>query len=112
MLLAGCYAVVGFFLRRRRVWARNFAFAFAAVSLFAFPVGTALGAFVVLCIDRANRAGVCPGRVRIARATLPAAAEDEAPFSASSRNSPPSTRAERRRFRASFRTPCRSRRAG
>ena len=57
-LLAGCYAVIGYFLRRYRMWARNFAFAFAAVSLFAFPVGTALGAFVILCIDRANRANV------------------------------------------------------
>lgn len=57
-VLAGCYALVGYFLRRYRVWARNFAFAFAAVSLFAFPIGTALGALVVLCIDQANRANV------------------------------------------------------
>lgn len=66
--LAGCYVVVGYFLRRYHVWARNFAFAFAAVSLFAFPVGTALGAFVILCIDQANRANVfqkAPGRVLI-----------------------------------------------
>ena len=59
-ILAVCYAVVGYFLRRYRVWARNFAFAFAAVSVFAFPVGTVLGALIVLCIDRANRAGIFP----------------------------------------------------
>ena len=58
VLLAACYVVIGYFLRRYRVWARNFAFAFAAVGLFAFPVGTALGALVVLCIDQANRASV------------------------------------------------------
>jgi hypothetical protein len=57
-LLAVCYVAVGFFLRRRRVWARNFAFAFASVSLFAYPVGTVLGAIVLVCIHRANRARV------------------------------------------------------
>lgn len=69
-VLAACYAVVGYFLRRYRVWARNFAFAFAAVSLFAFPGGTILGVLVVLCIDRANRGRVFPTR----RRTVPAAA--------------------------------------
>ncbi len=65
-VLAACYAVVGYFLRRYRVWARNFAFAFSAVSLFAFPVGTILGVLVALCIDRANRVRVFPTRRRAA----------------------------------------------
>ncbi len=65
-VLAACYAVVGYFLRRHRVWARNFAFAFSAVSLFAFPVGTILGLLVVLCIHRANRRRVFPTRRRAA----------------------------------------------
>ena len=64
-VLAACYAVVGFHLRRYRLWARNFSFAFAAISLFVFPVGTALGALIVFCIERANRAGVFP-RLRAA----------------------------------------------
>ncbi len=67
-ILAVCYAFVGYFLRRYRVWARNFAFAFAAVSVFAFPVGTVLGALIVVCIDRANRAGIFPKRPRLAAA--------------------------------------------
>jgi hypothetical protein len=71
-LLAGCYAGVGYFLRRYRVWARNFAFAFSAVIVFAFPVGTALGALVVLCIERANRSG--------AFGTRPIAAAPAAPL--------------------------------
>jgi hypothetical protein len=61
-VLAVSYAIVGFHLRRYRIWARNFAFAFAAVGLFFFPVGTVVGALIVLCIDRANRAGVFPPR--------------------------------------------------
>lgn len=73
-VLAACYAVVGFHLRRYRLWARNFSFAFAAISLFVFPVGTALGALIVFCIDRANRAGVFP---RL-RAPVPAEATAEA----------------------------------
>jgi len=77
-LLAGCYSTVGFFLRRRRIWARNFAFAFATVSLFAFPVGTALGALILLCIDRANRAGVFGPR-RAAPARVAPAEADAAP---------------------------------
>jgi hypothetical protein len=63
-ILAVCYAFVGYYLRRYRLWARNFAFAFAAVSVFAFPAGTVVGALIVLCIDRANRAGVFPSRPR------------------------------------------------
>jgi hypothetical protein len=59
-VLAVCYAIVGFHLRRYRLWARNFAFAFAAVGLFFFPVGTVLGALIVLCLDRANRARLFP----------------------------------------------------
>jgi hypothetical protein len=81
-LLAVSYTVVGYFLRRYWVWARNFAvafaFAFAAVSIFAFPVGTVLGGLVVLCIDRANRAGVFPVR-RPAPAPAPRVAVEEAP---------------------------------
>src|SRR5262245_52491480 len=61
-LLALCYAAAGYFLRRYRLWARNFAFAFAAVGLFFFPVGTVLGSLIVVCIDRANRAGLFPSR--------------------------------------------------
>ena len=57
-VLAASYVLIGFFLRRYRVWARNFAFAFAAVSLFAFPAGTILGVLVVLCIVRASRSRV------------------------------------------------------
>ena len=73
--LAGSYAAVGFHLRRYRVWARNFAFVFSAIGLFFLPVGTVLGAVVVLAIDRANRAGLFP-----ARPTQPEAAEaDERP---------------------------------
>ncbi|MFY9551799.1 MAG: hypothetical protein WAU32_11650 [Thermoanaerobaculia bacterium] len=80
-LLAACYAVVGFYLRRYRLWARNFAFAFAAISLFFFPVGTVLGASIVLCIDRANRAKVFPQRLHAApAAALAAAAEENAPL--------------------------------
>ena len=61
-VLAICYAVVGFHLRRYRLWARNFAFAFAAIGLFFFPIGTVLGAGMFFCIDRANRAGLFPTR--------------------------------------------------
>jgi hypothetical protein len=78
-LLAACYANVGFHLRRYRLWARNFAFAFAAISLFALPVGTLLGSLIVLCVDRANRAGVFPLR-RPAPAVPPAAIEENAPL--------------------------------
>ncbi len=59
-VLAVCYAVIGYHLRRYRLWARNYAFAFSAISLFVFPVGTAFGALIVFCIERANRAGVFP----------------------------------------------------
>ncbi len=80
-ILAVCYAVVGFFLRRYRLWARNFAFAFAAVSLFAFPVGTVLGSLIVLCMDRANRAGLFPQRRRIpARPQASVVSEPELPL--------------------------------
>jgi hypothetical protein len=66
-LLAGSYALVGYHLRRQRLWARNFAFAFAAFSLFAFPVGTGVGLFIVACVAAGNRAGVFP---RLRRAPL------------------------------------------
>jgi len=59
-VLAVCYAVIGFHLRRYRLWARNFSFAFSAISFFVFPVGTTLGALIAFCIERANRAGVFP----------------------------------------------------
>jgi hypothetical protein len=78
-LLAGCYVAVGFFLRRQRIWARNFAFAFAAVSLFAYPVGTALGALVILCIDRANRARVFGPPRAVPAPVVPAAVEETVP---------------------------------
>ena len=80
-ILAICYAVVGFHLRRYRVWARNFAFAFAAISLFAFPVGTTLGSLIVLCIDRANRAHIFPSqRQTPAKAEAIPALELDAPL--------------------------------
>jgi hypothetical protein len=78
-ILAVCYAFVGYQLRRHRLGARDFAFAFAGISLFAFPVGTILGAVIVLCLDRGNRAGVFP-RQRPPVPTVPAmAAEESAP---------------------------------
>ncbi len=78
-VLAVCYAIVGFHLRRYRLWARNFAFAFAAVSLCFLPVGTVLGASIVLCIDRANRARVFPSRRRpVPVPAAPAAVVEEA----------------------------------
>jgi len=83
-VLAICYAAVGFSVRRYRLWARNFAFAFAAVSLFAFPVGTVLGLLVVLFIDRGNRARLFPASPhavarRAAKPVAPAVVELEAP---------------------------------
>lgn len=82
-LLAGCYAAVGFCVRRYRLWARNFAFAFAAISLFAFPVGTVLGLLVVLFIDHANRARLFPVSPRPAARPVspmaPAPVEEDAP---------------------------------
>ncbi len=60
LLLAGAYAVVGFHLRRYRLWARNFAFAFAGISLFAFPIGTGLALVIVVGLVGGNRAGVFP----------------------------------------------------
>ncbi len=60
LLLACSYAVVGYHLRRYRLWARNFAFAFAGISLVAFPVGTGLGFVIVGCVASANRARIFP----------------------------------------------------
>jgi len=72
LLLAVSYVLVGYHLRRQRLWARNFAFAFAAFSLFAFPIGTGVGLVIVLCVAFANRAGVFPGmRRRVAREEYP-----------------------------------------
>jgi hypothetical protein len=80
-LLAVCYVLVGYHLRRCRVWARNFAFAFAAVSLFAVPVGTVLGALVVVCIERANRAGLFPARRRpVPKPAANLATDEDAPL--------------------------------
>ena len=59
-VLAACYAFVGYHLRRYRLWARNFAFVLAAIGVFFFPVGTVLGAGLVVCLERANRAGLFP----------------------------------------------------
>ena len=61
-VLAMTYAIVGYFLRRYFVWARNFAFVFSAIGVFFFPVGTVIGALIMLSIDRANRAGLFPKR--------------------------------------------------
>ena len=71
LALAVCYGFVGFYLRRYRVWARNFAFAFSAALVFAFPWGTALGAFVVVCLARANRAAAFGARPVAAQSVLP-----------------------------------------
>jgi hypothetical protein len=78
--LAVCYGFVGFYLRRYRVWARNFAFAFSAALVFAFPYGTALGAFVVLCLARANRAAAFGARPVAAESALPAVPPQPAAF--------------------------------
>jgi len=59
-LLACAYALVGYHLRRYSLWARNFAFAFAGLALFAFPIGTGLGLIIVGCVASANRARVFP----------------------------------------------------
>ncbi len=74
VLLAGCYACVGFYLRRYRVWARNFALAFSAAIVFAFPYGTAIGALVVLSLALANRADAF-GTRPVAAEAAPLAAE-------------------------------------
>ena len=60
LVLAGTYAVVGYHLRRHRLWARNFAFAFAVISLLAFPLGTGIGLFVMAAVAFASRAGIFP----------------------------------------------------
>ena len=60
VVLAGTYAAVGYHLRRCRLWARNFAFAFAAISMLAFPIGTGIGLFVLASVAFANRVGVFP----------------------------------------------------
>jgi hypothetical protein len=78
--LAVCYGFVGYYLRRYRVWARNFAFAFSAALVFAFPYGTALGALVVLCLARANRAAAFGSRPVAAEADLPVAPTQPAAF--------------------------------
>ena len=70
-VLAVSYALVGYHLRRQRLWARNFAFAFAAFSLFAFPVGTGLGLLIAACVAGGNRAGVFPRLRRSARDESP-----------------------------------------
>jgi hypothetical protein len=74
-ILACCYALAGFHLRRYRLWARNFAFAFAGISLLAFPLGTGLGLVIVGCIAGASRARVFPQLRR-----RPAASEQEWPL--------------------------------
>ncbi len=66
--LAFSYAVVGYFLRRYFVWARNFAFVFSAIGVFFFPIGTILGSVIMLAIDRASRAGLFPARPGLAEA--------------------------------------------
>ena len=66
-VLACAYVLVGYHLRRHRLWARNFAFAFAGITLFAFPLGTGLGLLIVGCLASANRARLFPS-LRRARA--------------------------------------------
>ena len=70
-LLAGSYALVGYHLRRQRLWARNFAFAFAAFSLLAFPIGTGVGLLIVVCVSSGNRAGVFPRLRRVSSEEYP-----------------------------------------
>lgn len=70
-VLACAYVLVGYNLRRHRLWARNFAFAFAAFSLVAFPVGTGVGLLIVACVASANRAGAFPGMRRETREEFP-----------------------------------------
>ena len=76
--LAVSYAVVGYQLRRYRIWARNFAFVFSVIGIFFFPVGTVLGSVIVLGIDRANRAGLFPARPAPLGAPVAAAEEGAA----------------------------------
>jgi hypothetical protein len=70
-LLACSYCLVGYHLRRYRLWARNFALAFAAISLFAFPIGTGLALVIVCCVASANRARVFPSLRRPGRDESP-----------------------------------------
>ncbi len=77
-ILACCYVLVGFHLRRYRLWARNFAFAFAGISLFAFPMGTGLGLVIVGLVAGANRAHVFPRLRRYSAAAEPV--EEEWPL--------------------------------
>jgi hypothetical protein len=93
-VLAACYAFVGFHLRRYRLWARNFSFAFAAISLFVFPVGTALGALIVFSIERANRAGVFPRLRPPVRAEVPAEAAGAAEVAEAAQEAAPRLRFE------------------
>ena len=60
LVLMGTYAMVGFHIRRHRLWAPNFAFAFAFISLLAFPVGTGIGLFVMASVAYASRTGIFP----------------------------------------------------
>jgi hypothetical protein len=80
LVFAASYAVVGYHLRRFRAWARNFAFVFSAVSLFAFPLGTAIGALVTLLIEPAHRARLfVPAWPRRAVPGRPAAVPENMP---------------------------------
>jgi hypothetical protein len=76
-ILACCYVLVGFHLRRHRLWARNFAFAFAGFSLFAFPVGTGLGLVIIGLVAGANRARVFP---QLRRGPAPTPVEEQWPL--------------------------------
>jgi hypothetical protein len=71
VVLAAAYSVVGYHLRRHRLWARNFAFAFAGIGSLAFPVGTGVGLLIMGCLASANRARVFPSLRRPAPGESP-----------------------------------------
>lgn len=71
VVLMGTYAAVGYHIRRHRLWSRNFAFAFAAISLLAFPFGTGLGIFVMASVGYASRVGLFPKMRRAAAEESP-----------------------------------------
>src|SRR5689334_17405497 len=71
VMLAAAHLAVGYYLRRHRLWARNFAFAFATISLFAFPFGTAVGLAIAGCVAGGNHAGIFPSLRRASAEAWP-----------------------------------------